>query len=279
MLSLAKMSGSAVENEQTAAAPHSSADNRTFATCLLGGVLCLLSCRAASMDVITPPPPDPSDSLIAHWTFDEGSGDVALDDSGNRHDGQLTGGTWISDGRFGGGLRLATGNSVAVPNFPAATSNWSVSAWIRMSPDQLEAIRGIGTVLTTENYKSNGWELNVERMSAQPIFVFSYWSPSLGDYLHTECSCLETNAWVHLAAVADAGTNRVTLYVNGSAMDQQNKVSDILVGDTALYFGRWNMEGRFLSGDLDDIAIWGRALAENEIVALRNESPGSRSAP
>ena len=235
--------------------------------------MCLLSCRAAPLDVIDPPPRDVADSLVAHWTFDESSGDIALDDSGNRRDGQLTGGTRISDGRFRGGLRFAADDSVAVPNFPAATPNWTLSGWIRMSPDQLEANRAIGTILTTENFRSNGWELNVDRMSSQPEFVFSYWSPMLGGWVHTECLCIETNVWVHLAAVVDAETNHVTLYVNGEARDQQDKVSDILPGDTTLSFGRWNGDGRFLSGDLDDIAIWGRALAPSEIIALRNQSP------
>src|SRR6188508_2153487 len=118
---------------QTAAAPRSSANLSTSSRLLPAVVLCLLSCNAAPLDVISPPPRDVADSLIAHWTFDDGSGDIALDDSGNRRDGQLTGGTWIPDGRFGGGVRLAADDSVAVPNFPAATPNWSVSAWIRMS--------------------------------------------------------------------------------------------------------------------------------------------------
>ena len=83
----------------------------------------------------------------------------------------------------------------------------------------------------------------------------------------------------HLAAVADTGTNHVTLYVNGEARDQQDKASDIVAGDTTLSFGRWNMDGRFLSGDLDDIAIWERALAVSEIVALSSESPRRRSTP
>jgi hypothetical protein len=235
-----------------------------------------MSCSAAPLDVIGPPPRDIADSLIAHWTFDEASGDTALDHSDNRHDGQLTGGTWIADGRFGAGFRFAANDSVAVPSFPAATSNWSVSAWIRLSPDQLEANRAIGTILTTENFKANGWELNVDRMSSQPKFVFSYWSPALGGWVHTECPCIETNVWIHIAAVVDAGSNFVTMYVNGTAMDQQAKVSDILPGDATLYFGRWNMDGRFLSGDIDDVAIWGRALDVSEVASLGNESPQRR---
>ncbi|MET0592792.1 MAG: LamG domain-containing protein [Polyangiaceae bacterium] len=218
--------------------------------------------------MIDPPPRDLADSLVAHWNFDEASGDIALDDSGSRRDGQLAGPTRISDGRFGGGLRFASDDAVSVPNFPAATANWSLSAWIRISPEQLEDNRVIGTILTTENFKSSGWELNVERESAQPMFVFSYWSPALGDYLHTECACVAMNAWLHLAAIVNSETNSVTLYVDGVERDQQPKVSDIVPGDPTLYFGRWNMDGRSLSADLDDIAIWGRALAASEIATL-----------
>jgi hypothetical protein len=257
---------------QAAAVPRSSEDTSTLAVAILAVAECLMSCSAAPMDVISPPPRDIAESLIAHWPLDEGSGNIALDRSENRLDGELTGGTWIADGRFGGGLRIAANESVAVPNFPAATPNWSVSAWIRLSPNQLEANRAIGTILTTENFRSNGWELNVDRMSSEPKFVFSYWSPALSGWVHTECTCVATNVWIHLAAVVDAETNLVTMYVNGTVKDQQAKVSDILPGDTTLYFGRWNEDGRFLSGDIDDIAIWGRALDDEEVISLGNET-------
>jgi len=216
------------------------------------------------------------DALVAHWTFDEDSGDVAFDVSGNEHDGQLTGGGRLTDGRFGGALRFSGQDSVAVSNFPAATPDWSVSAWIRVSPSQLEDNRGIGTVMTTENFYTDGWELNVDLTTRQSEFVFSYWSPTLDGYLHTECPCVATDTWVHLAAVVDGATNHVTLYVNGAAMDQQSKLSDVLPGDSTLHFGRWNMEGRFLTADLDDVAVWGRSLTAGEIAELNNESPRSR---
>jgi hypothetical protein len=255
--------------------PASPPSHRRNWSCAIVALLSLPGCNGAPLDVIGRPPGDLADALVAHWTFDDGSGDVASDVSGNGHDGQLTGGVWITDGRFGGGLRFSGQDSVAVPNFPAATPNWSVSAWIRVSPSQLEANRGIGTVMTTENFYSNGWELNVDRTTGQSEFVFSYWSPTLDGYLHTECPCVPTNTWLHLAAVVDGAANHVTLYANGAAMDQQAKLSDILPGDSTLHFGRWNMEGRFLTADLDDVAVWGRSLTAGEIAALNNESPRS----
>lgn len=254
-------------------------ETRSRAISIATAAFFLVGCNGAPLDAIVPPPAVLTDSLVAHWTLDEGSGVIAFDQTGNGYNGQLTGGTWVSDGRFAGGLRLAGNDSIAVPKFPAATSNWTVAAWIRMSQQQLDANRGIGTVLTTENFDSNGWALNVDRLSPQSGFVFSYWSASLDDYLHTECRCVENDVWVHLAAVVDMTANQVVLYVDGTVSDQQARVSAILPGDSTLYFGRWNMNERFLSGDLDDVAIWERALAPREVQALNNESPRRNSVP
>jgi hypothetical protein len=87
--------------------------------------------------------------------------------------------------------------------------------------------------------------------------------------LFVECECIEADRWIHLAVVVDVQANRVTLYTDGTASDEETRPSDILPGDPTLYFGRWNMDDRLFSGDLDDVAIWNRALASDEIAALQ----------
>jgi hypothetical protein len=232
-----------------------------------------MSCSEAPLDAVGLPPGVLTDGLVAHWSFDEAGGTVARDGSGNGHDGQLSGGTSIADGRFAGGLRLAAGDVLSVANFPAATPSWSVSVWIRLSNEQLAADSDLFTeILSTENIGSAGWQINIDKRLAQPRFVFSYWAPPLMGYVGTECSCVETGTWIHLAAVVDVDANRLTLYVDGAVADQVTRPSDILPGDSTLYFGRWNMGDRLLIGDLDDVAIWARALTSEEITALR-QSP------
>lgn len=233
------------------------------------------ACSESVLDAVGLPPQVLSDGMVAHWRLDESSGTAVGDSSGNGHDGQLTGGSWISDGRFGGALRLAAGDAVAVAGVPAATPNWTVAVWLRMSDQQFASSASdlFTEVLSTENFRSAGWQINVDKRLAQPRYVFSYWSPPLGDYIGVECSCVVTGAWVHLAATVDTNTNRITLYQNGISVDQQTRPSDIVPGDSTLYFGRWNMSGRLLDGDLDDVAIWARALAPAEISALATQSP------
>ena len=239
----------------------------------------VIGCGEASLDAVGLPPRVLADGLVAHWTLDEGGGTIARDTSGSGHDGQLSGGTWIADARFGGGLRLAAGDALAVPEFPAASPSWSVSVWIRLSNEQLAADSDTWTeILSTENIGSAGWQINIDKRLAQPRFVFSYWAPPLMGYVGTECSCVDTGAWVHLAAVVDVDTNRLTLYRDGAVVDQATRPSDILPGDSTLHFGGWNMGGRLLNGDLDDVAIWGRALTAEEITALTIQSPSRAAA-
>lgn len=47
----------------------------------------------------------PEDGLIAHWKFDEASGLLALDSSGNGNDAKISGAVYV-EGRFGTALSL-----------------------------------------------------------------------------------------------------------------------------------------------------------------------------
>jgi len=253
---------------------------RSLSAVLAAALVPLAGCSGAVLDAVGLPPTALADGLVAHWALDDGVGTTAIDSSGNGHDGQLTGGTWITDGRFGGGLRLTAGDAVAVRGFPAATPNWSVALWIRISDDQLASdnTQTFTEILSTENIGSAGWQINLDKQLAQPRFVFSYWAPPLTGYVGTECSCVSTNAWIHLAATVDVDTNRITLYRDGEVADQTTRPSDILPGDSTLHFGGWNMGNRLLSGDLDDIAIWQHALTPQEIKTLTMQTPKSASA-
>jgi hypothetical protein len=240
----------------------------------------LLGCTEAPLDAVVLPPNDFAehfaDGLVAHWALDETGNAVANDSSENEHHGQVSGGTWISDGRFAGALRLARGDSVTVASFPDAAPNFTVALWIRFSTEQLAMNDETWVaILGAENFFAGGWQLNIDNRLMRSRFDFAYWSPPLDDYVFVECECVEVDRWIHLAAVVDVEADRATLYVDGAIGDQETRPSDIPPGDSTLYFGRWNMDGRLLSGDLDDVAIWSRALTPLEIAALLVRSPTS----
>jgi hypothetical protein len=238
----------------------------------------LLACGEVPLDAVRLPEEDVAeglaDGLVAHFRLDDVEGTVALDSSAGERHGELSGGSWILDGRFAGALRLSSGDSVRVEGFPHASPNFTVATWIRMTSEQLAMnSEQWVSILSMEDFATGGWQLNIDNRLPRSRFDFAYWAPPLSGYLFVGCECVDVGRWVHLAAVVDTEANRVTLYEDGVVGDQETRPSDVPPGDSTLYFGRWNMDGRFLSGDLDDVAIWSRALTASEIAALQAESP------
>ena len=83
-------------------------------------------------------PVAPERGLVAGYGFDEGSGRTAVDASGRRNAGTISGATWAR-GRYGSGLRFDGASSV-VRVAPSASLDlggaMTLSAWIRPSAQQ-----------------------------------------------------------------------------------------------------------------------------------------------
>ena len=92
-------------------------------------------------------------SLVAHWTFDEGTGTGLKDASGNGHDGEIKGGIKWIDGAFGKALEfdgktgLATIAKSEKLNFG---DDFSVVFWARTTQVQAK----------NANWWMGGWIIN-----------------------------------------------------------------------------------------------------------------------
>lgn len=237
----------------------------------------LVGCGSLPLEAVRIDPASLATGLVAHWTFDEASGTTVHDSSGNGHDGTLTGGTWTTAGQFGGALKLAAGDSVAVSNFPQATSDWTVSVWTRTSAADLAASAAdFSTIISTEIVFSGGWQIHLDARPTDEQFDAAYWAGNtVDDYVVASCKCIEADRWTHLTAVWDGDLATMTLYHDDQAVNREMMPTSILVGDTTLYMGTWTQGERFFVGDLDDFAIWRRALKQPEIALLSQQPPGS----
>jgi len=223
-----------------------------------------------------------SRDLLAHWTFDEQSGAIAHDDSGNARDGQVTGGTWLSDGQFGGALRLGSGELVSVPRFPDVAASFTVSAWVRLA-SYTQASSGddqYTTVISTEN--SGGWEVNIDKIDPSPKLHFGFWKgPNTGDYVGQSCPGLVLERWTQVVGIVDtssATASIFSIYLDGQLAFTTTTPHKIQPGSPTLTIGAWPNGGRFLVGDVDEIAIWARALVPAEVSLLTQTPPPTGSA-
>ena len=228
----------------------------------------LTACGVAPLEVVDTPAA--SVGLVAYWSFDEGKGTAVLDHSGNGLDGALTGGTWITDGRFGGALYLTRGDYVTVPGFPASTADWTVSAWVRYA--QTDIGSDLATILSTEIPSTGGWELQGPVNAATSEIEFSY---NAGNRYNTLVCCqIEPDQWMHMTAVVDGQALTMTLYQRGVVQAHQPVQASILPGNGTLHIGIEQTPTAFvwpLQGAVDEIRIYKRALNVAEVLRLDTE--------
>ena len=77
-----------------------------------------------------------STGLVAAYSFDEGSGTVVNDSSGNSNNGTISGASWVTAGKFGGALSFNGSNSRVIVNDSASldlTNGMTLEAWVKPS--------------------------------------------------------------------------------------------------------------------------------------------------
>jgi hypothetical protein len=226
------------------------------------------------MDAVKLVPNTLSQGLMAYWSFDDGQGTTVADRSGNRRDGASTGGTWLTDGRFAGALRFGNGEYVTVVAFPDATPDFSMSAWVRLNQYTQSTSEDThwATIVSTET--SGGWEVNIDQFSAAPGLGFGFWrGPNQGDYEGYSCYCMEVGRWTQITTVVDGSRMAYEVYVDGELRNTTAFAQNILPGSPTLAIGESPWGARYLLGDVDDIAIWSRALVPSEVASLHEHPP------
>ncbi|QOV35927.1 laminin G domain-containing protein [Streptomyces ferrugineus] len=223
---------------------------------------------------------------VAHYHFGEASG-VALDAAtGDGKDDLTLSGGAARDSRGRRGLMThdSTGAALTAPvtdkglvldggTGHAATgaavletrSSYTVSAWVRVDPDAT----GTATVLSQDG-------------GSYSPFYLSYDADGLGDWSLRMLSKTESSytwnkarakgpgakgVWTHVAGTFDAGANKVRLFVNG-VLQSETDAGTPWSATGALQIGRVKWAGNnvdHFDGQIDEVAVWQRALTNEEI--------------
>jgi hypothetical protein len=207
---------------------------------------------------------------------DAGGNDAATSDAGATDAGGNDAGTSDAGANDAG----ASGDYVTVQNFPDAPSDFTVSAWIR-TPDQ--PIEFFNTILSTEIGLHAGWELNLMHLGGGLGTQFAYWDVISSPPYDLQEYSIPSNQWTHVTAVVDGTAMTLSLYVGDQLVGQMHVLHVIAPGSSTLYMGAWVSDpdaggtySRFLVGDIDDVAIYGRALQPAEVRELGVHPPPDR---
>lgn len=211
--------------------------------------------------------------LIAFWSLDEGSGTTAHDCSPNRLDGLLQNTPpWVA-GRHGDGALAfspTTGSANAgYVTFGTAsalqrTGSMTVAAWIKIPSGTPQALGIIIDKHSSSN--AGGWQLAVKGGAASFQVPKLAGSSFQGYVASANGPILPQGSWVHVAGVFTSGVG-VEVFVAGARAASIPYTGGMFNDPTFdVHLGVSGPSN--LAGDIDDVALFGRALADSEIAAL-----------
>jgi hypothetical protein len=204
---------------------------------------------ATTVQVTTPAGP------VARWTFDEGSGTVAGDSTGNGNTGTLFNSPTWTTGKIAGAIQLnGTTQDVRVPDSPSlsiAGTGLTLAMWIHPTVAQT------GTLL----YKDHQFTLRRNADGSIGYADSVTWSYStIGSHGQTSL-----DAWSHVAVTFDGISLR--FYVNGVQVSTLARGGSLTDNANQVYIGSYGGTTRF-AGKLDEIHVYGRALSAEEVANL-----------
>jgi len=208
-----------------------------------------------------------SGDLIAHWKMDEGSGNIIVDSSGNKHDGTINGTPdWVA-GQLGLALNFDGSTYVQVPASQSLDllnhGDFTVTAWV------------------TTDVVSDSYTVALQQPDASGTGR-TWLGVSDGQFYHylgggNRWSGVypELETWYHVAYVVTEGGNSDSMqwYVNGeptaseSASLETNDDGDYLIGCHKALGNLWD-------GLIDDIRIFDHALTKDQILAVMEGTEG-----
>ena len=202
--------------------------------------------------------------LVAHWDFDEGRGDVAKDVAGHGHDATLRNIAWTPSPR-GGALRFDGKESLARygrVDSMNLSGDMTLAVWVKT-----DAAIASGTNRLIFGDAGGGVDRNLNlRLDGSGGLRFEWANGK-------ECVSLVTpgvrlnGAWRHVAVVADSQKKTVIMYVDGAEAACMTGAIPISRAPVRERLTGWFYDG-FFQGELDDIRLYERALAADEVRRL-----------
>jgi hypothetical protein len=243
--------------------------------------------------LVTPIAPE---SLVGHWTFDEGSGTQAMDFSGKSFHGTLKAGhanwgagfpLWVAD-RYGNAnqaLQFTDGANVEIPFNSQLNPSQAISISLWMKADQTETPWANNYMVSLNRW--NGYKLQLQ--DAPKVF-FTLKALDAGEEKYhdrdNESPTINLGEWYHVTVTYKNG--EMAFYLDGTLVKLwdntpgtpiqlespvgltigQDLPTDIYsTDDTSPFFVDW---GGYFRGVLDEVRIYNTALSATQVSSIYN---------
>lgn len=236
-----------------------------------------------------------ADNPMAYWRLGETSGAVAYDFWGGL-DAEYRAVALGQDGFSFLDPDKAVGTSAAdtyvggidgtVTDFSGATATFTIEAWVKGPPDQLD---GAGIIAKGTGDVGMGGDPGTEQFClAISSGVYSFFVRQDGDFAMVSCDADvgPNGTWQHLVGVYDGENGLMSFYVNGVLTGGGNSTPNVGVRPSiqpvSLGAKRGGVDAShdlYFTGTIDEVAIYKTALAEDRVWAHFVAQYGTGLAP
>ena len=224
--------------------------------------------------------------LMAYWDFDEGSGTVVKDKSGNSINGNIQNVEWTKEGKYGGALKFTGEGFVDFGNvLGMGLDSFTIMAWVNQdepAEQSKKILKGYSKpvpVTTTGLVFAKCKHVNkcyfgyglFNSIPTQPYhFVLNDDDSGINYKLLTRSSATPLKKWIHLTIVIDREQGQLQCYVNGTCCKQLNitSVDGSIDNEKAVFTLGYMYYGGvryFTKAVVDDMAFFDRALKTDEV--------------
>jgi len=200
------------------------------------------------------------DSLVLHLTFDEGGGDEIADDSIYSNHGAINGTPkWVA-GKSGTALEFdGGGDSVEILSSDSLniTNSITMEMWVKAP---------VGGEIKQAGIEKGGWEIG--GCSLYPVYeggtVVQFFDlpPACGD-AGIRGRGIQDDQWHYVAGTWDGTT--ISLYIDGELETSGKCAGKLKTSNQAVHIGSRLARERFLTGTVDEVRVYNRALTQAEI--------------
>lgn len=198
---------------------------------------------------------EPKMGEIATWSLNENSGSNTKD-SISFNDGKINKAIWIKKGLKGSSLSFNGADSyVQIENSPDFNFNneITISAWAKpYDYNQGQIFEKDNNGIYKDQYK--GWRI---------VFRINDKNFSL-DW--EQIAAPKLNEWYNIVGTYDG--EKIKMYINGEEINSLSKEGILTINEKPAFIGSSSNNDNFFNGEIDEIAIYNKALTKDEVKAL-----------
>lgn len=201
--------------------------------------------------------------IVAYWKFDEGTGTITADATGNGHAVTLVNSPAWAAGKINDGLSFNGSTNYGTFGPITGLPSLSISAWIKTTTVSSAAMI-VGS--------SGATNFQVRVASGKAGVICGQPGEALSPLAGT--TTINDGNWHHIVFTNDPAGNAV-LYVD-AASEASEAGANLSAYDMAEIARLGYSSAQYFNGTIDEVGIWNRALTAAEVTELYNAGAGNQ---